>query len=58
MSKVGQFKKQPNGFSTRAIHVGQEPENWNDMAITPPIVMSSTFKQDSPGNYRVSILDL
>lgn len=55
MSKVGQFKKQPSGFATKAIHVGQAPENWNDMAVSPPIVMSSTYKQDSPGNYRVSI---
>lgn len=58
MSKVGQFKKQPSGFATKAIHVGQAPENWNDMAVSLPIVMSSTYKQDSPGNYRVNLLKI
>lgn len=42
------FKPFPH-FSTAALHVGQEPEQWNSMAVVPPISMSSTFKQKSPG---------
>jgi len=36
-------------FGTLAIHAGQEPEQWNSRAVVPPISMSTTFKQDSPG---------
>ncbi|XP_065155773.1 putative cystathionine gamma-lyase 2 [Atheta coriaria] len=42
----------PKGFSTRAIHVGQEPEKWDSMALVPPLVMSTTFKQYSPANFK------
>jgi len=38
-------------FSTRAIHVGQDPSKWNHRAIIPPISLSTTFEQFSPGNY-------
>lgn len=31
-------------FGTQAIHVGQDPEQWNSLAVVPPISMSSTFK--------------
>lgn len=48
------FKKQPQGFATKAIHAGQEPEQWNSMCVIPPIVMSTTFKQDGPAEHRVS----
>ncbi|XP_071484414.1 cystathionine gamma-lyase-like [Diadema antillarum] len=37
------------GFGTAAIHAGQEPEQWNSRAVVPPISLSTTFKQDSPG---------
>ncbi|GAB6028914.1 hypothetical protein CHUAL_004713 [Chamberlinius hualienensis] len=36
-------------FATNAIHVGQEPEQWNSMAVVPPISLSSTFKQVEAG---------
>ncbi|XP_041506290.1 cystathionine gamma-lyase [Microtus oregoni] len=46
----------PNGFlpsfqhfATQAIHVGQEPEQWNSRAVVLPISLATTFKQDSPG---------
>ncbi|XP_047231710.1 cystathionine gamma-lyase [Girardinichthys multiradiatus] len=38
-------------FATDAIHVGQEPEQWTSMAVVPPISLSTTFKQRSPGNH-------
>jgi len=41
-------------FATDAIHVGSEPEQWNSMAVVPPISLSTTFKQDAPGKHAVS----
>lgn len=41
-------------FATEAIHVGQEPEQWKSMAVVPPISLSTTFKQNAPGNHAVS----
>ena len=38
------------GFSTRAIHAGQEPAP-RYKAIMTPVYLSSTFVQDSPGEY-------
>ncbi|XP_075471947.1 cystathionine gamma-lyase [Ascaphus truei] len=38
-------------FATHAIHTGQEPEQWNSMAVVPPISLSTTFKQHGPGEY-------
>ena len=42
-------------FATDAIHAGQEPEKWNSRAVIPPISMSTTFKQDIPGETHVNI---
>nr|XP_032634341.1 cystathionine gamma-lyase-like [Chelonoidis abingdonii] len=39
-------------FATQAIHVGQEPEQWTSMAVVPPISLSTTFKQQAPGQHR------
>ena len=39
------------GFSTRAIHAGQEPDPTTG-AVIPPIVASSTFAQDGVGVLR------
>uniref|UniRef100_A0A1X7U9G4 cystathionine gamma-lyase n=1 Tax=Amphimedon queenslandica TaxID=400682 RepID=A0A1X7U9G4_AMPQE len=36
-------------FGTNAIHVGQDPEQWNCKAIVPPIFTCTTYKQDEPG---------
>lgn len=39
-------------FGTDAIHVGQDPDQWNSRMVVPPITMSTTFKQNAPGeNY-------
>lgn len=50
MAELNNFKPFPN-FATKAIHDGQEPEQWNSMAVVPPISMATTFKQASPGKH-------
>ncbi|ROP78390.1 cystathionine gamma-synthase [Frigoribacterium sp. PhB107] len=40
-----------HGFSTRAIHAGQEPDSRTG-AVVPPIYQSSTFVQDGIGGFR------
>ena len=39
------------GFETRAVHVGQEPDETTG-AITVPINLSTTFVQSAPGQHR------
>ncbi|CAN8010582.1 unnamed protein product, partial [Ixodes pacificus] len=36
-------------FNTKAIHVGQDPDQWNSRAVIPPLTLSSTFQQNAPG---------
>lgn len=43
---------QQEGFSTRAIHAGQDPQQWSHCAVVPPLVMSTTFRQDGPAQHR------
>lgn len=45
------FRTAFKSFATDAIHIGQEPEQWSSMAVVPPISLSTTFKQQSPGNH-------
>ncbi|XP_043985523.1 cystathionine gamma-lyase [Gambusia affinis] len=45
------FRTGFKSFATDAIHIGQEPEQWSSMAVVPPISLSTTFKQRSPGNH-------
>uniref|UniRef100_A0A3B3UFU3 Cystathionine gamma-lyase n=1 Tax=Poecilia latipinna TaxID=48699 RepID=A0A3B3UFU3_9TELE len=45
------FRTAFKSFATDAIHIGQEPEQWSSMAVVPPISLSTTFKQHSPGNH-------
>lgn len=40
-------------FATAAIHVGQEPEQWDMNQVVPPISLSTTYKQDQPGEPKV-----
>lgn len=42
------------GFSTRAVHAGQEPEQWASRAVVPPISLSTTFQQPEPARPVVS----
>ncbi|QAY61998.1 cystathionine gamma-synthase [Xylanimonas allomyrinae] len=39
------------GFSTRAIHAGQEPDPTTG-AVVPPVYLTSTYKQDGVGGLR------
>ncbi|NP_001297162.1 cystathionine gamma-lyase [Heterocephalus glaber] len=38
-------------FATRAIHAGQDPEQWHSRAVVPLISLSTTFKQGAPGQH-------
>jgi cystathionine gamma-lyase len=40
-----------HGFSTRALHVGNEPDEATG-AVSPPIFQTSTYVQSSPGVHR------
>nr|CAD7433071.1 unnamed protein product [Timema monikensis] len=53
MAGLGEgFLKQDSSFATRAIHVGQEPEQWESRSVVPPISLSTTFKQDGPCQFK------
>ncbi|OAX39351.1 hypothetical protein K503DRAFT_769594 [Rhizopogon vinicolor AM-OR11-026] len=39
------------GFSTRAVHIGSEPDPFTG-AVIPPINLSTTFKQDAVGVHK------
>lgn len=49
-SALGFLPRFPH-FATRAIHAGQDPEQWRSRAVVPPISLSTTFKQDAPGQH-------
>ena len=44
--KDGQGSNRPQGFATRAIHLGYDPMDENG-ALTPPIYMTSTYAFES-----------
>lgn len=41
------------GFETKAIHAGQEYDQWSNKEIVPPIVTTLTFFQHDPTNMQV-----
>lgn len=52
------LKRQPSyvdGFGTRAIHVGSEPDPETG-AVIPSISLSTTYKQNGVGNHKVRLL--
>lgn len=49
----GDYLPQDPGFATKAIHAGQDPEQWTSCAVVPPISLATTFKQDGPAQHRV-----
>lgn len=51
---MSEFRAQPKGFATKAIHVGQDPEQWSHQSVIPPLVTSTTFKQPAPAEPIVS----
>ena len=36
-------------FATKAIHVGNESDQWKCHAVVPPIFLSTTFEEKEPG---------
>ncbi|CAK9798120.1 Cystathionine gamma-lyase [Anthophora plagiata] len=40
------------GFATKAIHAGQNPAQWKHGSLVTPLIMSTTFQQDGPGETR------
>ncbi|XP_054728661.1 cystathionine gamma-lyase [Anastrepha obliqua] len=46
------FREQPKGFATKAIHAGQDPSQWSSKCIVTPISLSTTFKQRGPGEHE------
>lgn len=54
MGEENGFQPLPTGFMTKAIHVGQDPEQWNSLSVIPPITMSTTFKQHGPAEFKVN----
>ena len=44
------------GFSTRAIHAGQEPDP-STGAIMTPVYLTSTYVQASPGDHLGCLLE-
>ena len=48
------LKSHVDGFGTRAIHVGSEP-NPETGAVISPISLSTTYKQDGVGNHKVRL---
>jgi cystathionine gamma-lyase len=45
-------KETLDGFGTRAIHVGSEPDPITG-AVIPSISLSTTYKQDAAGRHKV-----
>ena len=50
---MAQYRENDKHFATKALHVGQEPEQWNSMAVVPQISLSTTFKQDGPADFKM-----
>ncbi|KZT68916.1 hypothetical protein DAEQUDRAFT_751098 [Daedalea quercina L-15889] len=50
-ANYGALKGHHDGFGTRAIHVGSEP-NPETGAVIPAISLSTTYKQDGVGNHK------
>lgn len=48
---MSQHDKNSQGFATRVIHAGQEPDPTTG-ALMPPIYANSTYLQDSPGVHK------
>ena len=45
------MKEKEMGFATRALHIGQEPEEVTG-AVIPPIFATSTYVQQGPGVHK------
>lgn len=58
MADSDQYLAAPKGFATTAIHVAQEPEQWDSMAVVAPLVCSTTFKQNGPADFKVKTFNI
>jgi len=47
-------KKVDPHFGTKAIHVGQNPDQWSFKDVVPPISLTTTYKQYGPNDHAVS----
>lgn len=47
-------KKIDPHFGTKAIHVGQNPDQWSFKDVVPPISLTTTYKQYGPNDHAVS----
>jgi hypothetical protein len=43
-------------FATKAIHIGNEPDQWKCHAVVPPIFLSTTFEEQEPAVTYVRFL--
>ncbi|CAD7091238.1 unnamed protein product [Hermetia illucens] len=48
MAEPPRFRQQPKGFATKALHTGQEPEQWKSHCVVGPITTTTTFQQPLP----------
>jgi cystathionine gamma-lyase len=48
-------KPEQDGFGTRAVHVGSDPDP-STGAVIPAISLSTTYKQHGVGNHKVSVV--
>lgn len=55
MSLNHEENKNEGNFETRAIHFGQEYDQWGHNEIVPPIVTSVNYYQYDPTNSSVSL---
>jgi len=49
---MSSFRENDVHYATKALHVGQEPEQWASMAVVPHISLSTTFKQQGPADFK------
>lgn len=48
------FYREDDGFPTVCVHSGHNPDDFPDMPITEPLILTSTFQQSKPGVFKVS----
>ena len=46
------FRENDAHFATKALHQGQEADQWESNAVVPPISLSTTFKQQGPADFK------
>jgi len=46
------FRENDASFATKALHEGQDADQWESNAVVPPISLSTTFKQQGPADFK------